>query len=37
VIETKFSTATKAKFDHTHDALYRTITVAKTGDQFSSY
>jgi RHS repeat-associated protein len=37
IIETKFSTVTKAKFDHTHDALYRVVTVAKTGDQFSSY
>jgi hypothetical protein len=37
VIETKYSTATKAKFDHTHDSLYRATTILKTGEQFSTY
>jgi RHS repeat-associated protein len=37
VIETKFGATTKAKFDYTHDNLYRVITSAKTGELFSTY
>ncbi len=37
VIETKWGATSKAKFDHTHDVLYRATTILKTGEQFSTY
>lgn len=37
VMETKFGATTKAKFDYTHDSLYRVITSAKTGEMFNTY
>jgi RHS repeat-associated protein len=37
VRETKWGATTKAKFDYTHDTLYRVITSAKTGEVFNIY
>ena len=37
VIETKVSTATKAKFDYAHDNLGRRTAVAKTGEVYNRY
>jgi RHS repeat-associated protein len=37
VIETKWSTTTKAKFDYSHDNLGRRTGVAKTGEMYSRY
>jgi len=37
VIETKVSTATKARFDYAHDALGRRTSVAQTGEVFARY